>query len=75
MMGDWGAAKALTTAKNYLRKIVGDRHAAGDANVRLIEFAVQDQKNGLGADWHPSVKTQAIMGAKLIETMRADHRR
>ena len=72
MMGDWGANKARTTAKNYLTKIVADLNAAGDAKVRLIEFAAQDQKNGIGADWHPSIKTQEVMGEKFAATIRED---
>jgi lysophospholipase L1-like esterase len=72
MMGDWGSNKARTTAAAYLHKIVGALNAAGDGNVRFIDFPVQEQKNGIGADWHPSVKTQALMGEKFAETIRAD---
>jgi lysophospholipase L1-like esterase len=72
MMGDWGENKPLTTLKKYLAKIVGDRKAAGDAKVHEIDFATQDRADGLGSDWHPSIKTHEKMAKKLLETLRQD---
>jgi lysophospholipase L1-like esterase len=72
MMGDWDQTKPLTTLKKYLAKIVADRKAAGDAKVHEIDFAPQDRKDGLGSDWHPSVKTHQIMAKKLADTLRRD---
>lgn len=72
MMGDWGKNKPRTTVQGYLTKIVSDERAAGDKKVHFIEFAVQDAKNGIGADWHPSVKTHELMAAKLAETLHTD---
>ena len=69
MMG--GDPAAL--AKSYLAQIVADENAAGDKNVRLLVFETQDGgRNGFGADWHPSVKTDALMADKLAATLRAD---
>jgi lysophospholipase L1-like esterase len=56
----------------YITKVVEDERAAGDKNVRLIEFAVQNPRDGFGADWHPNVKTNQIMAAKLEEALRND---
>jgi len=68
MAGDPAAA-----AKLYLAQIVSDENAAGDKNVKLLVFETQDGgKNGFGADWHPSVKTDAIMAGKLAATLAAD---
>lgn len=72
MMGDGGPTKPLTTLKRFLAKIVADRKAAGDAKVHEIDFAMQDRKDGLGSDWHPSVKTHEIMAKKLVETLGQD---
>lgn len=65
----WGSPVA--TAKAYLTQIVQDENAAGDKNVRLLEFATQDAKNGFGADWHPSLKTQALMADTLVQALQA----
>lgn len=73
MMGDFGSPrKPRTTARQYLDKVVADLNAAGDKKVRIIEFAVQKPQHGIGADWHPSVKTHEVMAQKMIETLRAD---
>jgi len=45
---------------------------AGDSKVHEIDFAPQDRKDGLGSDWHPSLKTHEIMAKKLVETIRRD---
>ena len=72
MMGDWDEKKSLTVLKKYLAKIVADRKAAGDAKVHEIDFDAQDRKNGLGSDWHPSIKTHEIMAKKLVEALRQE---
>lgn len=72
MMGDWGKNKPLTTLRSYLTKIIADRKEAGDSRVHLIDFPTQDAKNGIGADWHPSVKTHEIMAAHLAETLHKE---
>ena len=72
MMGDWDEKKPLTVLKKYLAKIVADRKAAGDTKVHEIDFAPQDRKDGLGSDWHPSVKTHEIMAKKLVDTLHKD---
>jgi lysophospholipase L1-like esterase len=72
MMGDGDKGKPLTALKKYLAKIVANRKAAGDAKVHEIDFDQQDRKNGLGSDWHPSIKTHEIMAKKLVDTLRKD---
>jgi photosystem II stability/assembly factor-like uncharacterized protein len=72
MMGDWGNGKPLTTLRNYLSKTVNDVRAAGDAKVHLIDFGTQDAQNGFGADWHPNIKTNQLMAAQLVQTLRKD---
>ena len=64
--------KAYEIAKDYLTQIVADENTAGDKNVKLFIFETQDAKNGFGADWHPSVKTDQIMGDKLAAALEND---
>ncbi len=67
------AGNPAAVAKSYLTQIVSDENAAGDKKVRLLVFETQDGgKNGFGADWHPSVKTDALIAEKLAATLRAD---
>ncbi|MDE2127897.1 MAG: GDSL family lipase [Armatimonadetes bacterium] len=63
---------ALTTLIAYLGKIVADEHAAGNRRVAVLEFATQDAKNGYGSDWHPSVKTDAIMAETMARRIGHD---
>lgn len=64
--------KALSTLNGYLTSIADDLKKAGDERIRTIFFEPQDQKNGLGSDWHPSVKTNEIMAAKWAEALKKD---
>jgi hypothetical protein len=67
------AGSPAAVAETYLTQIVADENAAGDKNVKLLVFETQDGgKNGFGADWHPSVKTDAILAGKLAATLAAD---
>jgi len=59
----------LATVKRYLQKISAD---LSDPRVHQIDFDVQKAENGYGSDWHPSVKTDGIMGRQLGETIKRD---
>ena len=73
MMSDWPAErKPRTTILGYLAKVVAQANADGGPTVRLIDFGVQSQANGIGANWHPSAKTHALMAAQLAKTLKAD---
>lgn len=73
MLSNWpGDRKPRTTILGYLEKVVAEANAAGGPAVRLIDFGVQMQHHGIGAQWHPSVKTHAIMADKLVAAIRAD---
>jgi lysophospholipase L1-like esterase len=63
---------ALSTLHKYLNSIIEDLKKTGDTNIRFIVFDPQDQKNGLGSDWHPSIKTHELMAAKLVEAIKKD---
>jgi lysophospholipase L1-like esterase len=63
-------AHALTRARVYITQVVGQLQAAGDARVSFLEFPSQDFANGLGCDYHPSVKTHRLMGEQLSRALR-----
>lgn len=73
MMSDWpDKLKPRTTILGYLAKVVEQSNAAGGPPVRLIDFGVQKAENGIGANWHPSAKTHALMGAQLAKALKTD---
>lgn len=73
MMGDWNSErKPRTTILAYLEKVIAQANAAGGPPVRLIDFGIQKQENGIGASWHPSAKTHELMGAQLATALKAD---
>ncbi len=61
--------KALSTARDDLTRMVARIH---DPRVRFVEFDRQRMEDGIGADWHPNVVTEAKMGDRLAEAMRKD---
>jgi len=64
---------ALSTIRRYIARVVAELEAAGETKVSVIDFGVQDaRKNGLGAVWHPSVKTHEAMAGQLAETLKKD---
>ena len=74
MSDDWPAKrKTLTTLKGYLDKVVADLKESGDERLHRIDFDPQNAgKNGLGADWHPNVKTHRLMADKFIAALKTD---
>jgi lysophospholipase L1-like esterase len=65
--GDYDKAKA------YLEGVIAARQALGDSNLVVLPFATQDGTNdGLGCDYHPSLKTHQKMADKLVATLKAD---
>ncbi|MHB8635340.1 MAG: SGNH/GDSL hydrolase family protein [Fimbriimonadaceae bacterium] len=61
--------KPLSTLVGYLQRMIARMN---DKRLRLIQFEPQKMENGLGADWHPSVKTDEIMGGQLAEQLKRD---
>lgn len=41
-----------------------------NVTVKAVEFAVQDEKDGIAADWHPSAKTHQKIGLQLAEEIK-----
>jgi len=60
-------------ATAYLKAVIDSRATAGDTNLRLLEFGSQDSNaDGLGCDYHPSLKTHQKMADKLIATLKSE---
>jgi Carbohydrate esterase 2 N-terminal/GDSL-like Lipase/Acylhydrolase family len=72
MLNDLNEHQPLTTLRRYLNKIVAEIQAAGDARVGLLDFGVQDPRDGLGADFHPNIKTHNEMAERLVQRLRQD---
>jgi lysophospholipase L1-like esterase len=64
--------KALSTIRGYTTGLVEALKKAGDKKVHYVEFDVQDLKNGIGADWHPSVKTHRLMADRLVAAVKKE---
>jgi hypothetical protein len=61
--------KPLSTLKDYLDTIVNTVH---DDLVHRIDFAPQDEKDGIGSDWHPNAVTHGKMAKVLVDALRKD---
>lgn len=64
-------AMALTKARSYINGVVDKAHTDGDTRVSFVEFPTQDAANGLGCDYHPSLKTHQLMADKLKAAIQA----
>ncbi|MBD7912841.1 SGNH/GDSL hydrolase family protein [Clostridium cibarium] len=62
----------LNSARDYISQIATSKEASGDNKVHFIEFPAQDFANGLGEDWHPSVKTHELMANQLASQIQKD---
>lgn len=67
----WG--ERLKTLKTYLDKIESDLKAAGETKLRQIHFPTQNKdRDGLGADWHPNIKTNQLMADQWVKAIKTD---
>lgn len=64
--------RALSTLRAYLSRMVGRMKEEGDKKVHVLEFAQQRQEDGIGAAWHPSVRTHLKMADVLVAALRRD---
>jgi lysophospholipase L1-like esterase len=59
-------------SRQYLHRIVDEENKSGDKKVHFLDFKTQNPANGLGAAWHPNVKTQGIMAENLADALERD---
>jgi len=64
--------KALSTIRQYTTGMVEALRKGGDKKIHYVEFDPQDMKNGVGADWHPSVRTHRLMADRLTAAVRKE---
>jgi lysophospholipase L1-like esterase len=65
-------ARALSRARAYLTEAMAQLRANGETHLSFIEFPAQDVANGIGCDYHPSVKTHRLMGASLASMLKTE---
>jgi len=71
-VGTMLSGESYSKAATYLKAVIAARAAAGDDNLVLLEFGTQDSADGLGCDYHPSLKTHQKMADKLTAALKAD---
>ena len=72
-VGSMLSGDSYTRAAAYLKAVIDARAQGGDKNLTLLEFGSQDgTADGLGCDYHPSLKTHQKMADKLIAALKTD---
>lgn len=72
MIGPMTGGNDLTTTRGYLDQVVQARKSGGDDRIEQVLIDPQDgNQNGLGCDYHPSVKTHDIVGQTLAAAMKS----
>jgi lysophospholipase L1-like esterase len=67
MLGGVNLAKDI----GYVQGVVKAANDGGDAKVSFVDLGQQDANaNGLGCDYHPSVKTDQVMATKLTAAIK-----
>jgi len=61
-----------TTQRTHLQAVITRRGTQGDSRLKLLEFAIQNQADGLGCDWHPNLVTHQKMATAMTTALRAD---
>jgi lysophospholipase L1-like esterase len=72
-LGPMLSGDSYKQASAYLKAVIAERASAGDKNLTLLEFGTQDATaDGIGCDYHPSLKTHQKMADKLQAALKAD---
>ncbi len=58
---------ALQKLKAWTDALVKEQSAAGDSRISTLYFSPQRREDGIGGQWHPSLRTHAIMAKRLSE--------
>ena len=73
LLTDEKPSQRRTTLTAYLNEVVARRRSEGDSNVHELEFALQNgDRDGFGADWHPSAKSHVVMSHVLESAVERD---
>ncbi|MEI9940348.1 MAG: SGNH/GDSL hydrolase family protein [Pseudomonadota bacterium] len=72
-LGPMLSGDSYNQAAAYLKAVIAARATAGDKNLTFLEFGTQDTNaDGIGCDYHPSLKTHQKMADKLQAALKAD---
>ncbi|MEW5839031.1 MAG: SGNH/GDSL hydrolase family protein [Pseudomonadota bacterium] len=70
---EWPEGQKHHTALNsYLIRMIQSLQQTGDKKIGFLNFNTQNPADGIGADWHPNVKTHQRMAETLEEKLRHD---
>lgn len=58
--------KSLSIVRTALQKLVAERRAGSDKKVHYFEYASVRTDEGLGCDYHPTVKTHERMASEIL---------
>lgn len=64
-------AEKSARLQKWTDEFVAARNAAGDRKLFTFYFAPQRMEDGIGGQWHPNLRTHAIMANKLITEIAA----
>jgi len=53
----------------WAKEVVAAQKAGGDTRISYLPFADQKEEDGIGGDWHPSVKTHIKMAERLTKEL------
>ena len=70
-VGPMLSGTSYTQDKTYIQAAIDARKSAGDTKLGLVELPTQDPADGLGCDYHPSLKTHQKMADVLTATIKA----
>jgi hypothetical protein len=59
------------SAVQYLKELVAERAAQGDAKVKLLDLGTQDVLQGTGCLWHPNVAENQRMAGILVTELKS----
>ena len=65
----WGSG--LDSCRSYINEVVDSFKSSGDSKIYFVEFPQQNESNGYGEDWHPSLKTHQLMADKLTYEIKS----
>ena len=65
-------ATKIAFGKECIQPVVNEKITQGDTKVHFLEFPAQISANGFGEDYHPSLKTHALMATQLTQTIKTD---
>lgn len=69
-VGSMMSGPKLELVRGYLAALIEARKQKGETKLHYVEFEPQKMEDGIGADWHPSVKTHAKMAAVLTAKLK-----